>query len=116
MDDPQPMRLGQRLGDLTTERDRRWQIEGTALQPLGQRLSVDVLHRDVAVAVGLADFVDRADVRVIKTSGGLCLAHETLARGVVCGNRTWQQFQRHSPVQAGVFGEVDVAHAPGAQR
>ena len=70
-------------------------------------MAADVLHGDVAVAVGVAHFVDRADVGVIEPRGGLCLAHETLARGVVCCIRTWQQFQRHSPVQAGVLGEVD---------
>ena len=116
MDDPQPMRLDERLGDLTGERDRRGQIERTTPQPYRQCLAVDILHGDVAVTVGLAHFVDRADVWMIEPRGGLCLAHEPPAGSVVVGRCGRQQFERHSPVEARVFGEIDVAHASCAQR
>ena len=85
---PSRVRLGESLGDLTSDSYRQTaDREGPLLQPLGQRLSVDVLHRDVAMAVGLPDFVDRADIRVVEPRGGLCLAHQTFACGVVCGER-----------------------------
>ena len=53
---------------------------------------------------------------MIKPRGGLCLTHEPPAGNVVVGRCGRQQFERHSPVEARVLGEIDVAHASSAQR
>ena len=48
-------------------------------EPLPERLALDVLHRDVVLAVaGLAERVDRADVRVIEGGCGSRLLLEAL--------------------------------------
>ena len=41
-----------------------------------ERLAVDVLHRDVVAAVGFADLVDGADVRMIEGRGGARLPEQ----------------------------------------
>ena len=53
---------------------------------------------------------------MIKPRGGLCLAHEPPAGSVVVGRCGRQQFERHSPVEARIFGEIDVPHASCAKR
>ena len=52
-------------------------------QARAQRLPLDQLHGDVGLAVGLADFVDRADVRMVELRGEARLAQQARARGVV---------------------------------
>ena len=64
MDDPQPVRLVQGVGDLDAVAQELLGGERALVQPLGQRLSLEVLHDEVIAVPLAADVVERADVGV----------------------------------------------------
>ena len=109
------VRVRQRAGDLrpvarhglrgqASGRDQG--IEGAALHEL---------HRDEGAAAGLADLVDRADVRVVQARGGARLAQQPLAgRGIVLRGG-WQHLEGDLAIQPGVARPVDHTHAALAQ-
>ncbi len=116
MDDPQPMRLDERLGDLTGERDRRATDRGdraSAARPASRRrhtawrCSCGRRRRRLRKSCRCSG--DRAPRRPVPRARAAC----GRCRRRRCGR---QQFERHSPVEARVFGEIDVAHASCAQR
>ena len=98
--------------------DRRHQpcrgarISAESLDLRGQVAAVDELHAEVVVAVVLADFVDRHDVRVVEVRGGLGLEPEALqvvGSGEAAGTH---HLEREHAVQAHLAGLVDDSHTP----
>ena len=80
VDDSGRVRLGEALGDLDAVVEQLFRRQGIARDDeLAQRLALDELHRDVEGTVGLADVVDREDVRVVQRRCGARLELETLA-------------------------------------
>jgi hypothetical protein len=77
MDDPDGVRSGQRIGDLGDDARGVGRWQGTTRQPDGECLAVVVGHRDEWLAVDLPDFVDRSDVRMIESTCGTCLMHQS---------------------------------------
>ena len=76
--DPLPMRLVQRIRDGDRHLERLLQWQRTILQPLGERLPVEILHdQEVGAAFG-ADVMEGADVRVVQGRDGLGLPLEPL--------------------------------------
>ena len=59
----------------------------------------------------LADFVDRADVRMVERGRGASFAAEPLHRGVVLREVFGEELERNAAAEAGVFGLVDHTHA-----
>ena len=90
-------------------------IERALVEARGQGLALDVLHRDVDEAVGLADFVHGANVRMVERGRGPGLAFEALARLRVGLVVRPQQLEGDTPAELCVLGQVDVGHAAGAQ-
>ena len=81
-----------------------------SLQAVEERLAFDELHDDVRPAVVLADFVDRADVRMIERGHGARLAqHAPLGSGSrpTLSGRILMATRRPSVL---VVGEIDLAH------
>ena len=64
MGDAAAMGVVQRLRDLRSIAEDLAQGEWSARNPIGQRLTLDVLHDQVLRAVLIADVVQRADVRM----------------------------------------------------
>ena len=60
--------------------------------------------------------VDGADVRVVQGGGGAGLAAKPRQHLPVAGTRLGQELQRDEPVEPGVFGAVDDAHAAAPSR
>jgi len=80
-----------------------------------QRLPFDELHGDEDVALCLADFVDRAEVRVIERRRRTRFSHQALARGwigLVFGS---QELDRDRAAELKIVGQVDVRHPAGAE-
>ena len=113
VDDAAFVRGVQGVGDLApelrnvVERDRR------PLDPIRQRASFDVLHRNVADAAGFADVVDGGDVGMGEPGGRARLAHEAAPAIVVQRERGRENLQRDPPVEPCVRGEEHLAHAAG---
>src|SRR5262249_39320683 len=81
----------------------------------GQRGALDVLHAEVRLAVALADVVDRQDVWVVEPGRRAGLGPEAaylLLRGQAAAQH---DLQGDDPLEAGVAGPVDDAHAAAAQ-
>ncbi len=78
VDDPVRVRVIERLPSLLEPPQRvRRRLAAVLLQPLLERGAVDVLHDDVGPLAGLADVVDRHDVRLVGDARrGACLAGE----------------------------------------
>ena len=78
-------------------------------------LPLQQLHGDEAAAVVLADFVDRADVRMVQRGRSARLAQESLQRLFVAGDLFRQELQRDGPAERRVLGAVNHSHAPAAK-
>ena len=101
---------------LHRDRDRALGRErALLLDDLLERAPLEVLHRDVRAAVGLAAVVDGDDVRVVEARGGLRLAPEALDELAVLGVALGHDLERDLAAEARVLGQVDRRHAADAQ-
>ena len=84
-----PLRVGgdQPLGDPVRDDHQVARIDAAALQPVGERRAVDVVHHQVDVALVGAAAVGVAHHRVVADAAHLLLALHQLDVGVV-GRRT----------------------------
>ena len=116
VDEAVPVREGERGQDLARVADR--DLTGgvpEADEQLLERSPVQVLHRDVVGALGLAAVVDRDDVRVRERGGVLRFAAEALDELLVGGVAVVEDLDRDAAPELLVLGQVDVGHAPGAR-
>jgi hypothetical protein len=101
--------------NLTSDVERvGYRHQRTTLQSRLEGLAFVKGHGDEKLpVVGLANFIDRADIWMIESGGGLRLLHEPLTRFVFVGSREVgrEKFQRHAPFQAHVLGAVHHAHS-----
>jgi len=65
MDDSFPVRGVERVGDLDAQIEHSLDLHRLAPDPVPERLALQQFHGNEAAPIGLVDFVDRADVRVI---------------------------------------------------
>ena len=73
MDDAALVRMRERVRQLPSVVHDMLGRQRTGVQHRAERLSLDQLHGDVRLPVGLADFVHRADVRMVEGSRGAVL-------------------------------------------
>ncbi len=103
-----------RGADGVSQRDREVQhpIERQAAlgNEVGKRLAVDQLEGQKRNAVRLFNRVNGDDVRMIEGGGGQRLALEPFAAIAIAGELARQHLYRDSTLQAGIVGEVDLAH------
>ena len=83
--------------------------------PVFQGHPFEKLHRDEGMAILFANIVDRADVGMIESRGGLGLTSKSRQRLCISGHFVRQELERDETVQSRVFGFVDHAHAAAAQ-
>ena len=79
MNDAAVMSAGQCAGNLHTISQDRLRREPGICAHGAQRLTLDQFHHDVELAVGLADFVNGADVGMRKRRRSARLVEQTLA-------------------------------------
>ncbi len=80
-----------------------------------ERFTVHVLHRNEEQAIGLSDFVDRADVGMVQGRGRPGFANKPGARVRVGRRLGGQQFERDVTAQLRIVGQVDFTHAAGPE-
>ncbi len=86
---------------------------GPFLEPRGERLALEVRHDEEVRAVGFADVVDAADVRMIERSDRARLALE--AQIGIAGNLGREDLDRDAAIEPRVAGLVDLAHPARAR-
>ena len=113
VDDPVAVREAERREDLArvVDRDRHRQRAARDDQLL-QRPPLDVLHRDVVGALGLAAVVDRDDVRVREAGRVRRLAAEALDELLVVRVPVVEDLDRDAAAELLILGEVHVAIPP----
>src|SRR5438105_3935263 len=105
----------ERIGDLYSQVKQQWQWQWVVGNALPQSRAIQILHRDKALVLRLADFVNHADVGMIEAGGGPRFPAEPFQhRGVFC-DQLGQEFESHHPAQLNVLGLVHNAHTPAAQ-
>src|SRR6516225_2312138 len=89
-------------------------IEGSGVEE-PPSLAGDQLHREEAMALVLMEAVDRCDVRMVEGGQDLGLPLEASESLGTLGERRREEFQRNLPVELGVSGAPDFAHASRPQ-
>ena len=96
------------------DRQRLLDRERPLLDPVRERLAVEMLHDDEHRAGVLADVMQRADVGMRQARNRLRLALEAGSAIGISGEVIGKDFDRDRAIEAGVAGFVNLAHAPGA--
>ena len=86
------------------------QLQGALLDLLLQRRPIHVGHGQENLALPLVDFVNGADVRMVKRRRSLCLVEQPPAQGGVRHRIRGQKLQCHDSAQPRVPCLVDNAH------
>ena len=90
-------------------------LKALAADAFPQGDAIDKLRSDEVVAIGLAYFVNRQNIWMIQGRSRACLLFETIETIAIGGELFAQQLERDLSAELGVFGEIDLAHAAGAQ-
>ena len=104
-------RFGYFRGELKGVADRH----GSGEKPVTETLAFNILHNDEVLALGFADFVDVADVRVIECRRGLRLVQEALAGRRILLQFPGEKFESDLATQRRVVGQKDLTHASCAE-
>ena len=83
------------------------------LQPLGQRVALQVLHHQEVDPVLAPDVMERANVRVVQAGDGLRLALEPLLEIGVGGDMLGEHLDGDGAVESRVSGFVHFPHTAG---
>ena len=110
------MRGVERVGDLDGEVEQSWLRQRRP--PPARACSVCPSSSSIdqeALALVLAEVVDRADVRMVQRRGGARFALEALDRAAAsCVSRAGQELERDVPSEPQVLGAIDDAHPAAA--
>ncbi len=101
-------------GDLHRQLQRFVQRQGTAVEPVGERLALDVFQNEIPGPVLLLDAVDAGEVDVAQRGERLRLALEALQANGVLGEMLGELLDRDVAVQPRVAGEMHDTHAAAA--
>ena len=91
------------------------ELERAIADKVLERLAVEKFHGDEGAAVGFADVVDGADIRMVEGGSGLGFALEAGESLRIGGNVFGEEFEGDETMEAGVFGFVNDTHAAAAE-
>jgi len=86
----------------------------TFRQPVGKRLTLQLLHHQEIHPFLVADIVKGADVRMIQAGNGVRLTFEPFTHVWITGEMIWKDLYRDGAIEARIFSAIDLAHAAGA--
>ena len=115
VDDARGMRGAECLADLHGVFQGVGERQPAVLDQLRETLAGHELHDDEVAPAGAIDVVNRDDVRVVERRRGFRLLLEAPCPVGIGDLRRGQHLDRDRPVQAGVTGLVDRAHAAFAE-
>jgi hypothetical protein len=116
MDDVLVSGGGQRLGYLRADVRDLGESEPPMLRQRVERVPFEILHCNERPAiVRFADFVNRADIRMVESGSGSCFSKEAFSSRHIVREIAWKNFQRRKPIQLRVFGQEHLAHSASAE-
>jgi hypothetical protein len=89
--------------------------QGSRRQQRVERLPLDELHRNVGLAVRLADFMNGADIRMVESGSGSRFTRQPCVRGGIVEAAAKENFDCDVAVEPFVVGAIDLAHSAGAE-
>src|SRR6266550_3842511 len=96
----------ERVGDLSRDRQRLVDRNGSASNSIGERWSLDQLQHQSLYAVRFFKAVDRGDVRVIERRQQLCFALETREAVGIGDKAVREDLERNLAVQVGIAAAI----------
>jgi hypothetical protein len=115
MDDALAVGGVEAVGHVDGESEETLEFQGAAVDGVFERLAVEKFHGDEGFAIGVADFVDGADVGMVQGGGGFGFAAETFESLRIGGERFGKKFQSDEAIKESVLGFVDDAHSAAAE-
>ena len=109
------MRGVKRVGDFGAQIQHHIQRQRAPSDAIAQRLTLQILHDDEKLSIVLANLMDCADVRMVKSGSGASFPLKTLERLTVRGHILGKKLQRNKAPKLGVFGLVHDAHSAPAE-
>ena len=101
--------------DLASDIERLGDGNRARFDSLVKALAFDKGEHHEGSPIGLGDFVNGANVGMPQSGGRLGFAPETLAGVLILEKMRREELQRHRPIEFGVLGLVDHAHAAFAE-
>ena len=105
----------QGIGDLRSQVEQLIQSQRLAFDAMLEGLPFQQLHSDEVIAIGFVNFIDSANVRMVKGRGRACFSLKTLDCLRIAGKFFRQELQGDETPQLEVFSLVHDPHAPAAQ-
>ena len=116
MNDAVTMGAIERIGDFDGRSQQEVRGERPALEPLRERLALEILHHQKVDLVVTADVVQGTDVRVIELRDCSGFLFEPAASIRVLRRQARQDLQGDDPPEAGIASAIDFAHPTRADR
>src|SRR6266850_7809783 len=110
MDDAVSVRVLERVGDLQSVPQRAIDGQAGLSDERAERLPLNVLHDDEWPIVTVADFVNRADVRMVQRGGVLRFAQQPTSP-VLVGRARPGELERNGAAEPRIARAVDDTHA-----
>ena len=104
----------ERVGNLDGQTEQKVGFEGFSGDPMLERQPVQKLHNDEWLAILLSDFINGADVGMVKGGCGLRLALEARQCLSILGDLVGQKLQGDEAAQSYILGLVDDTHPAAA--
>ena len=102
------------IGDLDAQIEHRFDLQRLASDPVPERLTLQQFHGDEGSSIGLVDFVDGADVRMVQRRRGFGFPLETAEGLCVVGEFVGKELQSDVATELEVFRLINHTHPPAA--
>src|SRR5258708_39692484 len=102
-------------GDVGGDAQKNVHLARTRRNAVPQCHAVQKLHGDERFAVLVVNFIDRADIRVIESRGGLGFALKSAEGLRVFGYVVGEELESHKAIEFYILSLVDHAHAAAAE-
>src|ERR1700675_3217687 len=103
------------IGELDAQIEHRCDLQRLASDPMPKRLPVEQFHGDEGSPIGIINFVDRADVRVVQRGRSLGFPLKTTEGLGVVSEFVGKELQGDVATELYILGLIDNAHAAATQ-
>src|SRR5882724_1940827 len=105
----------QGIGNLNTEFQYGFDFQRLSRNQMLESVSLQQFHRDEGSLLALVNFVDSADVGMVKSGRGTGLAPKSFQSLGIVSYFFGQELQGHEPAKASVLGLIHNPHAAATE-